>query len=113
MKWLLLAKDQRTLALLLIVCVLINLGWRLRSSERQEINHAKGLTFQFQVDPNNASAAELAQLPGIGQTLAEAIICYREINGPFQTSADLQKVKGIGVKKTAAVSLYLTFQQNE
>jgi competence protein ComEA len=38
-------------------------------------------------------------LPGIGETLADRIIAYREANGPFQTIEDLQNVVGIGEKK--------------
>ncbi|WP_209122969.1 helix-hairpin-helix domain-containing protein [Alkalihalobacillus sp. BA299] len=47
---------------------------------------------------NKATVQELQQLPGIGPAKAEAIISYREDNGPFQTVEDLQKVSGIGSK---------------
>jgi competence protein ComEA len=45
---------------------------------------------------NTASAADLDDLPGIGQSIAERIVEYRTTNGPFQSVEDLQKVKGIG-----------------
>jgi competence protein ComEA len=45
---------------------------------------------------NTASAADLDDLPGIGQSIAERIIEYRTTNGPFQAIEDLQNVKGIG-----------------
>ncbi|HMM74453.1 MAG TPA: ComEA family DNA-binding protein [Gammaproteobacteria bacterium] len=49
------------------------------------------------VDINAASAAELANgMVGIGQSKAEAIIDYREQNGPFKSVDDLALVKGIG-----------------
>ncbi|MCC7122482.1 MAG: ComEA family DNA-binding protein [Gammaproteobacteria bacterium] len=49
------------------------------------------------VDINAANASELAGgLVGIGQTKAEAIIDYREQNGPFESVDDLALVKGIG-----------------
>ncbi len=51
-----------------------------------------------QVDINSASAAELEDLPGIGQTLAERIIAYRTANGPFSSVDDLAKVPGVGTK---------------
>ena len=50
------------------------------------------------VNINTASVQELKGLPGIGQTKAEAIVQYREANGPFKSPDDLTKVKGIGSK---------------
>lgn len=47
---------------------------------------------------NNASFTELVRLPGIGPTLAERIILYRERNGPFRSLEELLNVKGIGPK---------------
>ena len=49
--------------------------------------------------------ATLASLNGIGQSKAEAIVAYREANGPFAVTADLANVKGIGertIEKNAA-----------
>lgn len=49
------------------------------------------------VDINAANAAELATaMVGIGQSKAEAIVEYREENGPFKSVDDLVLVKGIG-----------------
>lgn len=48
------------------------------------------------VDLNTATAADLETLPGIGPTLAGAIIAYREQNGPFLSVEDLLEVPGIG-----------------
>jgi competence protein ComEA len=47
---------------------------------------------------NRATASELDSLPGIGPTLANRIVDYREANGSFGKVGDLQKVAGIGDK---------------
>ncbi|MFP5414365.1 MAG: ComEA family DNA-binding protein [Gammaproteobacteria bacterium] len=49
------------------------------------------------VNVNTASAEQLASgLDGVGPAKAQAIIAYRETNGPFKDEAQLLNVKGIG-----------------
>jgi competence protein ComEA len=48
------------------------------------------------LDLNQASAAELESLPGIGPSLASAIVQYRDQNGPFLSVEELLNVPGIG-----------------
>ena len=48
------------------------------------------------VNINTAGTAELTSLPGIGNTRAEAIIKYRDQNGPFKSPSDIKNVPGIG-----------------
>jgi competence protein ComEA len=48
------------------------------------------------VNINTATVTELNGLPGIGPTTAQAIVDYRQQNGPFQTIQDILKVPGIG-----------------
>ncbi len=50
---------------------------------------------------NQATAAELERLPGIGPALAGRIVAYREAHGPFQSVNDLLAVSGIGEKTLA------------
>ena len=53
------------------------------------------------VSVNSAGLYELTELPGVGETLAQAILDEREANGPFRVPEDLLSVKGIGAKKLA------------
>ena len=45
---------------------------------------------------NRASVKEFESLVGIGPVLANRIVAYRKINGPFSAIEDLLKVPGIG-----------------
>lgn len=48
------------------------------------------------VDLNAAGTAELSLLPGVGPSLAAAIVADRERSGPFRRPEDLDRVRGIG-----------------
>ncbi len=50
------------------------------------------------VDLNTASAPLLSRISGLGPSLAQAIVDYRDMNGPFQTRQDLLKVARLGEK---------------
>ena len=51
------------------------------------------------VNINTASAEELQRISGIGPSMAEKIIAYRQENHGFQSVDDLMQVSGIGPKK--------------
>jgi competence protein ComEA len=68
-------------------CARLRLGWMDASSR---------LAMGVPIDLNQASAAELAQVPGITQTLAERIVAQRNRLGGFSRLEDLRAVKGIG-----------------
>ena len=58
-----------------------------------------GMTAQVQqnnrININTADEAQLTTLTGIGATRAQAIIAYREENGPFAAIEDIMNVQGI------------------
>jgi competence protein ComEA len=48
------------------------------------------------VNINTAEGEQLQLLPRVGPALAERIINFREVNGPFKSVDELVAVKGIG-----------------
>jgi len=50
------------------------------------------------IDLNRAGRAELVQVPGLGPSLADAILHHRANVGPFENIDELQNVRGFGQK---------------
>lgn len=50
------------------------------------------------ININTADSTALQELPGIGESKAQAIIDFRETDGPFSAVDDLKNVSGIGDK---------------
>jgi competence protein ComEA len=48
------------------------------------------------ININTADLAALESLPGIGPTLAQRILDYRQAHGPFARVKDIMEVSGIG-----------------
>jgi competence protein ComEA len=61
------------------------------------------------VNINTATAAELALLPGVGPSKAEAIVKYRAAN-PFKQVDHIMRVKGIGKKGFQSMKPYLAVE---
>ncbi|WP_173275537.1 ComEA family DNA-binding protein [Paenibacillus sp. NEAU-GSW1] len=68
------------------------------SSKASESNGAAEM-----LDINRATSEQLDRLKGIGPSKAKAIVADRELNGFFQSTDDLLRVKGIGPKLLAAL----------
>lgn len=60
------------------------------------------------VDINRASKEELQRLPGIGPTLADRIVRYREKHGGFKRIEEIKEVNGIGEKKFQRIKSLIT-----
>lgn len=60
------------------------------------------------VNINQASAAQLANLPRIGARVADRIVEYRKTHGQFAQTEELMEVKGVGEKLFKQLKPYLT-----
>ena len=66
---------------------------------------------RLHVNPNRADARRLSTLPGIGPALADAVVRFREIHGPFRRLVDLEEVPGIGPKRLHNILPYLSLEE--
>ena len=64
--------------------------------------------FPQKIDLNRAEAWLLEALPWIGETRAQAIVDYRNKNGPFKRIEDLLQVTGIGEGTFEKIKDYIT-----
>lgn len=65
------------------------------------------------ININTATPDHLQLLPGIGESLAERIIDYREQHGDFTKIEELMNVSGIGEKKFANIKDYIMVSGTE
>jgi competence ComEA-like helix-hairpin-helix protein len=91
----------------------------LLSSDFGKLSRAEKIVFgqTGKINPNVATAVELAELPSLGPAKARAIAEYRQSRAgsenAFKNSDDLEKVKGIGAKTVEKIKPWLKFDENE
>ncbi|NLS78049.1 MAG: ComEA family DNA-binding protein [Chloroflexi bacterium] len=72
-------------------------GDQVHVPAKGEMPPSRSLSVQEgKVNINQASAAELETLPGIGAVYAQRIVEYRQAHGSFKTIQELGQVQGIG-----------------
>jgi competence protein ComEA len=103
--------DQLAVAGLVLVGLIAMAAWWIGQGGLQgrvlEVEHAEPLPADFRIDINTADWPEIAQLPGIGETLAQRIVEVRNARGRFQSPRDLQQVRGIGALTLKRIVPYL------
>lgn len=77
----------------------IHLASQNENPSSQESHLSSASTPSAMLNINTVDAQELESLPGIGPSLAEEIIKYRQQYGPFMSIDELLKVPGIGPAK--------------
>lgn len=104
-------RQERRLFVLLIGLALLLSLWHFYGLFQRgaplDVRHLPQTESQYRVEINTASWIEFALLPGIGESLARAIIADREQRGPFSSIDALERVRGIGPKKLAEMRRWL------
>jgi competence protein ComEA len=78
------------------------------ASGNESVNASPEYLAKHPLNLNRARAEQLEILPGIGPSLAQKIVDYREQNGGFKSVDDLDNVSGIGPKKLEALRPLVT-----
>ncbi len=89
-------------------------GFAVRSQQdggERPVTKGSRLAKDLRVNPNRADASRLATLPGIGPALANAIVQFRTIHGPFRDLSDLKGVPGVGPNRLKRMLPYLTLEK--
>jgi hypothetical protein len=121
---------MRSRSTLAVIAALLGLGvclvgqrYPARVTWLFEDDGARLSRVQRGVDPNTACWFELAQLPGIGESLARRIVGFRDQRAAaatsdtahivFRRAADLAQVKGIGAKTVQRMGPFLRFNASD
>lgn len=107
------AADAALAALFLLIFTMVALSGLLTTEGEWGFGEGSGremsrLASDVRVDPNRGGASLLAAVPGADLTLAEAIVRFREVHGPFRSLWDLEGVPGIGPDRLEKMLPYLT-----
>lgn len=70
----------------------------------------KLLVFSIPLDLNQVSHHELSLIPGIGESLSQEIIEYRQKRRGFRSVEELKEIKGIGEAKFQSIKKYFTVE---
>jgi competence ComEA-like helix-hairpin-helix protein len=115
--------QRRGLAAILFVLIAIFfVHWYFNRQTIPDPQPARGpLADQLadRLDPNTATASELAAIPDLGEKRAQTIVDFRDEwiashpgRKPFHRSEDLMLVKGIGPTISERLDQYLIFPAN-
>jgi competence protein ComEA len=87
-----------------------NLAGRLRDGEQIKVPYAKGPsgTVTARVNLNQATAEELASVPGFSGAFARECVDYRSNFGGFQSSRELVEILGMSEADYVVARRYLT-----
>jgi len=86
--------------IVMVVLLILGVGIAAQAEQRASTQAAPAskASGSGPLNLNTATVAQLEALPGIGKSVAERILEYREKSGGFKKVEDLMNVRGIGEK---------------
>ncbi len=91
-------REILVLGILILVLVAINVVNYVKKENLKKNSTVLLEEIKVQISVNNVDVSELEDLPGIGPSLANRIVEYRNTYGKFKNLESLKNVKGIGDK---------------
>jgi competence ComEA-like helix-hairpin-helix protein len=79
---------------------------RCGAGEGDPLTTSEQMLAGTKMDVNQASAADLEIIPGIGPKLAARIVEDRAANGPFASIPDVERVSGVGPKLRGVIARF-------
>ena len=76
-------------------------------SGADRLSEAEARRDGLRMDLNRATVTDLSILPRIGPSLAERIVDFRFLNGPFDSIDSLSNVRGVGDKTVGILAPHL------
>ena len=94
------ASDRLFLIVIILICVstfaVRQVQLRISTDNKLQVVRSETNAPLYQLEINSATWVEWMQLDGIGEMTARKIVADRDSNGPFESIADITRVKGIG-----------------
>jgi len=84
---------------------------RLPASAQNGVRRTASAQITDRININNAGAAELEKLPGVGKVIAERIVAHREQYGAFRRAEHLMMVRGISDNRFRQLRSLITVDQ--
>jgi DNA uptake protein ComE-like DNA-binding protein len=102
---------------ILILILAVRLAFNPKTiDDRQPASGSNAAQLDDRIDPNLATAPELAAIPDLGEKRAESIVAFRDRfkarhpnKPPFERLTDLEQIPGIGAATAENMQPYLKF----
>ena len=94
----------------IVVSLLLALSLPALAVEVEAVKEAANTETENRINLNTADVTQLQELKGVGPKTAEAIVQWRDSQGPFASVDQLLAIKGIGEKTLAKMRDNLVVQ---
>ena len=81
----------------------------LQAAARRAAQLSRPLLPGERIDLDRADVSEITRLPRVGPGLAQRIVAWRDLHGPFGSLSRLDSVSGVGPKLLDAIVPYVSF----